>query len=216
MIRSILLAVVLAPSLALAAPSISKVNGSVRAEAGNQYDELSTVNGSIRIEKGAVVDSAETVNGGIVIGDQAVVGLAETVNGGIRLGAGARVERDATTVNGKIGLDPDSEVAGRVETVNGTISLDRARVGGDIETVSGSVLIGEDSTVRGGIWVRKPSMGWFSNWGKKQLPRIEIAATAVVEGDLRIDHEVELIVHSGARIGAIVGDAADSVQVERR
>lgn len=205
----------LAPIPALAADSISKVNGSISAEGGREYNELSTVNGSISIGGGAVVDNADTVNGSINIGPQAAVGDAETVNGKIDLDAGARIEGDASTVNGAIRLEAGSEVAGRVETVNGTIRLDRAQIGGGIETVSGSILVGADSVVRGGILVEKPNGGWFSNWGKQKMPRVEIGANAVVEGELRFDREVELIVHPSAKIGPVVGEAAADIEIKR-
>jgi len=215
MIRPTLLVLLLTPALAIAGNSISKVNGSVSADAGEQYDKLSTVNGSVQIERGATVRTADTVNGGISIGDEAVVGEAETVNGKIGLGIGSRVERDATTVNGGIRLEQGSEVSGRVETVNGTIRMEQATVGGGIETVSGSIIIGADSIVRGGITVNKPRGSWFRDWSTQSPPRVEIGANAVVEGDLRFDREVELVVHPSAKIGRITGDASAGLTVER-
>lgn len=215
MIRSTLLALLFASPLAFAAEDISKVNGSIRADAGNEYGELSTVNGAIRIEEGAIVGKADTVNGSISLADRAHAGTASTVNGGIDLGRGATVETGASTVNGAIRLDEGAEVAGSVETVNGSIRMKAARIGGGIETVNGSIFVGDDSQVAGGILVRKPKGSWFSFGSKNRPPRIEIGANAVVEGELRFEREVELVVHPTAKIGRVVGEVVDAGAVER-
>ena len=54
--------------------NISKVNGSVKAAAGETYDKVSTVNGNVHVDRGATVNEAETVNGEIVIEEDAKVG----------------------------------------------------------------------------------------------------------------------------------------------
>lgn len=202
------LALAAAASAALAKPqNIDKVNGAIRAESGVEYGSLETVNGSIRIDRDARVKSASTVNGGIRIAEGATVGTAETVNGGIELGEGAIVERGAETVNGGIGLGRASRIDGGVETVNGRIELEQAEINGGIRTVNGNITVGEGSTVRGGIHIEKPSMGWF-NWGKQNTPRVVIGPNAVVEGELVFEREVELFVHDSARIGRVQGAEA--------
>jgi DUF4097 and DUF4098 domain-containing protein YvlB len=218
MLRPALLALLFAASTAVAAApaDISKVNGSIRAEAGVTYGELSAVNGSIRIEDGAVVRVADTVNGTISLQDRAQVGKASTVNGSIDLGPGATVETGASTVNGAIRLAQGAEVGGDVETVNGTIRMEAARIGGDIETVNGSILVGAGSQVSGGITVRKPATSWFNFGSKNKPPRVEIGANAVVLGELRFEREVELIVHPTAKIGKVIGDVVRDGAVERR
>jgi hypothetical protein len=217
MIRPALLVLLFAASSAVAAPTdISKVNGSIRAEAGGSYGELSAVNGAIRIEEGAVVRVADTVNGTISVQDRAQVGKASTVNGSIDLGAGAVVENSASTVNGAIRLAQGAEVGGGVETVNGTIRMDAARIGADIETVNGSIIVGDGSHVGGGITVRKPGGGWFNFGSKSKPPRVEIGANAVVVGELRFEREVELVVHPTAKIGRVIGDVVSDGAVERR
>ncbi|MGH8241029.1 MAG: hypothetical protein ACREXP_28975, partial [Steroidobacteraceae bacterium] len=57
------------PLAALAAGegSVSKVNGSVRVEAGQSAGDVSTVNGSVTIEEGATAADVETVNGSVSI-----------------------------------------------------------------------------------------------------------------------------------------------------
>jgi hypothetical protein len=47
--------------------SVSKVNGSVRVEAGQSAGDVSTVNGSVTIEEGATAADVDTVNGSITI-----------------------------------------------------------------------------------------------------------------------------------------------------
>ena len=83
-------AVVLGAS-AHAAENISKVNGSVKVEPGQQVGDVDTVNGSVTIGAGARAGDVETVNGSLKIEDKAVVGSAETVNGHIRLATGSQV-----------------------------------------------------------------------------------------------------------------------------
>lgn len=204
----ILIALLASSSLALAkGPDIDKVNGAVRAEAGQEYGDLDTVNGSIRIEREAKVETASTVNGSISVEDGATVNELETVNGGITIGEGVIVSRTAETVNGGIKLGRASRVDGKVSTVNGRISLEAAEIGDGIETVNGHINVGADSTVRGGILVEKPNRGWFS-WGKQKKPVVTIGRNAVVEGDLVFKQEVELYVHETARIGRVEGAEA--------
>lgn len=193
-----------------APPSIDKVNGSVRAEAGKEYDSLETVNGSIRVEAGAVARSAETVNGSVALAEGARVGSVETVNGAVSLAAQAEVEDGIDVVNGGITLAEGALVRGGIEGVNGAIALTAAEVQGGIETVNGDISIGADSRVSGGILVEKPRGGWFG-WGDdsgKKKPRIEIGPRAVVEGDLVFKREVELFVHDSAKVGRIEGATA--------
>lgn len=194
-----------------APPSIDKVNGSVRAEAGKEYDSLETVNGSIRVEAGAVARSAETVNGSVALAEGARVGSVETVNGAVSLAAQAEVEDGIEVVNGGITLAEGALVRGGIEGVNGAIALTAAEVQGGIETVNGDITIGADSRVSGGILVEKPRgnswFGWGDDSGKKK-PRIEIGPRAVVEGDLVFKREVELFVHDTAKVGRIEGATA--------
>ena len=98
MIRTRLALALLAAVAALPAyahgQDVSKVNGGITVEAGEQYGALDTVNGGINIGANARVSSAETVNGGIEVGAGAQTGSLETVNGGIRM------EENVTTSGG--------------------------------------------------------------------------------------------------------------------
>jgi CRISPR/Cas system CMR-associated protein Cmr3 (group 5 of RAMP superfamily) len=97
-------------------------------------------------------------------------------------------------------------VGGDVTTVNGAITLQQTEVGGKIDTVAGDITIGADSIIHGGVLVEKPShSGWNFGWGKPRNPRIVIGPNAVVEGELRFEREVELYVHTTAKIGKVVG-----------
>ena len=205
--RIAFLAVLIASPVAFAkGVDIDKVNGSIRTDAGTQYGELETVNGSIMVDAGVSADSVSTVNGGIDVDDKATVGTLETVNGGIDIGEAVEIAYDVSTVNGGVGIERGSRVHGKVETVNGRIELAAAEVGKGIATVNGDITVGADSIVRGGIRVEKPNNGWF-NWGNanQKKPRIVIGANAVVEGTLEFEREVELFVHSSARIGTVRG-----------
>jgi DUF4097 and DUF4098 domain-containing protein YvlB len=188
---------------------IDKVNGSITAEAGQQYGDLETVNGSIRLEARAQLGDAETVNGSIKGEDDIRSRDLSTVNGGIRLGERAQVDGGVETVNGAVFVDRGSRIARGVSTVNGAIGLVDTDLGGGIETVSGDITVGIGSHVKGGIRVEKPNQHGFSlHFGKQRPPRIVIGPNAVVDGALVFEREVTLYVHDSARIGKVTGATA--------
>ncbi|MFL6577007.1 MAG: hypothetical protein ACJ8MR_10335 [Povalibacter sp.] len=210
------------PLVAFADNDISKVNSSVRVEAGQSAGDVESVNGSVTIEDGATAQDVESVNGSINIGERASVHKVNTVNGGIRvgdgskaksidtvngtlrIGQGAQIAEDVSAVNGSITLDRNADVSGHLENVNGKMLLDSAHVAHGIETTNGDIEIGTGSRVEGGIVVEKPnSHGWFNS--KHRAPTIIIGPSAVVEGELRFDQPVELYVSDSARIGKVTG-----------
>lgn len=215
--RYSVLALLLVSSIAAAkGPDIDKVNGSISTDSGREYGDLETVNGSINVDDGVKAEEVSTVNGGIRLRSGAVVDSAETVNGGITIDEKVLVNRDVSTVNGGISVDRGSQVDGGMETVNGGMKLRAATVEQGLRTVNGSIEVGADSIVRGGILVEKPS-GWV-NWGKSSKPRITIGANAVVEGELRFEHEVELYIDPSAKVGKQTGVSPimlDAKDVER-
>jgi DUF4097 and DUF4098 domain-containing protein YvlB len=189
------------------AGDISKVNGSITAEAGQTYGELDTVNGSIRIGDGARTGDAETVNGSIRAGNDVETGGLSTVNGSIRAGSNARIGGNIETVNGSVFVDRGGIVDGNIETVNGAIGLVDTDVDGNVETVSGDVTIGIGSRVTGNLKISKPASNWLPvlvNAGKRK-PRVVIGPDAVVDGELVFEREVTLYVHDSARIGKVTG-----------
>ena len=203
---ALLLTLALAATPALAQQEISKVNGSITADAGQTYGDLDTVNGSIRIGEGTTAEDASTVNGSITVGDKAVAESLETVNGSIRAGKDVNVRNDVETVNGSIFIDRGGVVGGDIETVNGAIGLVSTQVGGSIETVRGDVTVGVGSKVRGGLRVQK-STGFF-NTDNKKPPRIVIGPNAEVNGPLVFERPVTLYVHTSAKIGPVTGATA--------
>jgi hypothetical protein len=197
-------------SLVLAAPvaaddDISKVNSSIRVDAGQAAGDLDTVNGGIRVGEGATAKDVETVNGGIRLERGAKVESAETVNGGIELEETAIALRGVAAVNGSIELARGAESGGDVSNVNGGIRISGARVGGRIETVNGNITLEDGARVVGGIKVEKPG-GW--SWGKQRPPRVVIGPNCVVDGELVFEREVELFVHASATVGRITGATA--------
>ena len=198
-------AALLGAAPALAQQEISKVNGSIVAQAGKPYGDVETVNGSITVETGARVEDAETVNGSIRAGNDIIADSLSTVNGGIRIGERARVSGDVETVNGGIFIDRGGSVGGDVSTVNGAIGLVDVDLGGGIATVSGDVTVGVDSHVRGGITVNRPTSNWFPVQISKRKPKIVVGPGAVVEGELKFEREVTLYVHETARTGKVTG-----------
>ena len=197
------LALALLASPAFAQQDISKVNGSITADAGQTLGELETVNGSIRIGAGATVAKAGTVNGSINAGEKDRTGALETVNGSIRLERNVTVNDDLETVNGAIFVDRGGKVHGDVGTVNGSIGVVASHIGGDVQTVRGDITVGVDSHVAGGLRVEKPT--GFLNAGSKKPPRIIIGPNAVVEGSLVFEQPVALFVHKTAKTGPVTG-----------
>lgn len=207
-------ALLLAAMPVLAQQDISKVNGSVVAQAGRTYGDVETVNGGITIETGARIEDAETVNGSIRAGNDVVANAMATVNGQIRIGERARVSGSVETVNGGIFIDRGSSVGGDVETVNGAIGLVDVDLAGGISTVGGDITVGVGSHVRGDVTVHRPSSNWFPVQVKRR-PRIIIGPGAVVEGALRFEREVDLYVHESARTGEVTGATAVSYSSDR-
>ena len=202
---ALLLTLALATTPALAQQDVSKVNGSVSADAGQAYGDLETANGSVSIAAGATVEDASTVNGSITVGDKAQAASLETVNGAIRIGKDVQVRKDVETVNGSIFTDRGTTIGGNVDTVNGAIGLVGTQLAGGIETVNGDITVGIGSHVKGGIKVEKPR-GWSMK--PRRDPRIIIGPNAVVEGPLVFERPVTLYVHTSARIGAVTGATA--------
>ena len=212
------------PLAAVAGEGVSKVNGSVRVEAGQSAGGVSTVNGSVTIEEGATAEDVSTVNGSINIADNATVQSVESVNGGVSLGSGAKasaietvngtlrlaeraqVSGDVSAVNGSAKLAKGADIGGGLSNVNGKMSIEGAHVGGGLKTVNGDIEVGPDSRIEGGILVEKPNLNWFNR--NRRVPRIVIGPGAVVEGRLRFEHEVQLLVSDRAKIGAVEGAKA--------
>jgi formylmethanofuran dehydrogenase subunit C len=160
--------------------SVSKVNGSVRVEAGQSAGDVSTVNGSVTIEEGATaadvetvngsvniernatVRSVESVNGGVSLAANAKADSVETVNGTLRLAEGAQVSGDVSAVNGSAQLAKGVDIRGGLSNVNGKMTITAAHVGGGLKTVNGDITVGPDSRIEGGILVEKPNLNWFS------------------------------------------------------
>ena len=92
-----------------------------------------------------------------------------------------------------------------VSRVNGGITIKQTAVGGKLSTVGGDITIGAQSLVKGGIKVEKPH---GISWGKPRIPRIIIGPNATVNGSLDFEREVELYVHTSAKVGTVTGATA--------
>lgn len=197
----------IAPAAALAGEGdVSRINRSIAIEDGARAGGLETVNGAIRVGENAVVGEVETVNGGVKLGRGTHAASVETVNGGVMLHEDTTVSGDVEAVNGGIYLSRNAEVVGDLGNVNGEIELHAARVGGEIETTSGDILVLEGSRIARGIHVEEPK-GVFHGTQNRD-PRVVIGAGAVVEGELVFDRKVELHVHASAKVGTIRGATA--------
>ncbi len=187
--------------------AISKVNGTIKIDAGSQgAGKLDTVNGSIMIGARAVTGDAKTVNGSIRIEDDARVGDVSTVNGGIRAGVNVLVNQDVETVNGQVFIDRGSVVRGDVSTVNGAVGVVGTEIHGNIAMVAGNLTVGADSHVHGRIRYQKLTPPWIGF--RKHDPRVVIGPNARVDGALVFERKVTLYVHDSAKIGTVTGATA--------
>jgi len=197
--------IVLSSGAAYASDDVSKVNGSITVDAGQTRGDLDTVNGSIRIGDDASVDEAKTVNGSISVGNNSRAKRLETVNGSIRAGTKLIAADGLETVNGGIFVDRGGRLGGDVNTVNGSIGLVATELNGGIGTVNGDVTVGVDSHVTGGIKYTKPN-GF--NLRQQRDPVVIIGPNARVDGPLVFERPVKLYVHASAKTGAVRGATA--------
>lgn len=195
---------------------ISKVNGAVTAEAGQEYGELSTVNGAVRIEADARIGEASTVNGAISVADGARATGFDTVNGAIRAGDRVEVADDVETVNGSITFGQGSRIGGSVATANGHITLVGTEVGGNVGTTNGNIELGPETRVAGDLTVEEAPRRLIT-WGRREsrTPSIIIGPDSEVRGRLVFKREVELHVHESARIGEVEGASAQRYSGDR-
>jgi DUF4097 and DUF4098 domain-containing protein YvlB len=187
--------------------NVSRVNGSVTIEQGQQAGTVSTVNGSVHIGTDARVGSVETVNGSLKIAERAVVEAAGTVNGGILIGAGAEIRGKVEAVNGSMTLRQGARVGGGLHNVNGDMLIDGAAVRGGLETVNGDIRLASGASVDGGIHVGKGSRSWFGFNRDSNRPRITVEQGALLQGPLRFEREVDLYVAPGVVVPEVQGVA---------
>lgn len=185
---------------------VSRVNGSVTIEQGQQAGDVSTVNGSVKVGADARVGGIETVNGSVKLAERAVARAAETVNGSIVVGPGAAVTGSVEAVNGSMTLRSGANVSGDLSNVNGDILVDGAAVGGGLTTTNGDIRLAAGAHVAGGIHVQRNHRGWFS-FGSDDRPRITIEQGAVLQGPLHFEREVDLYVAPGVEVPAVEGVA---------
>jgi len=187
---------------------VSRVNGSVTIEQGQQAGDVSTVNGSVSVGADARVSGVETVNGSVRIAERAVVETAGTVNGGIVVGTGAAVLGEVEAVNGSMTLRPGARVGGGLHNVNGDILVDSAAVSGGVSTTNGDIRLTAGANVSGGIHVEQNRRRWFSFGSEsRHNPRVTIEQGAVLQGPLRFEREVDLYVAPGVVLPELQGVA---------
>jgi predicted acyltransferase (DUF342 family) len=202
---ALIVACAAAPVLAEDAGDYEKVMGSVHVGSGEHVNKATTVNGSVDIGSNAVVQHAETVNGSITIHANATVDSVQTVNGSITLDDGVHVSGKVGLVNGKITVGRGSVVGGKLTTVNGAILISGAHVVGRVETTNSNLTVGANSRLDGGILYQESNDGWFSFFGKPNVPKIIIEPGAEVKGTLEFRRAVELYVSDRATIGTVKG-----------
>ena len=185
------------------ADGATTVNGSVTVGSDAVVTGgLRTVNGSIRIGSGSTIRNAKTVNGSLTLAEGVEARDLGTVNGAVKIGEKSSVDGDVSAVNGSITLEESALVMGEVGNVNGRISMYGAKVERDVKTVTGDIKL-RDAVIEGDLVVEEP--GRWSNSGKKRKPRIVIGPGSRIDGDIVIEHEVELFISESAEVGSVKG-----------
>lgn len=184
---------------------ISKVNGGIRVSAEERVGDISSVNGGIDLGSGASAERLDTVNGGIDLDERVEIEGAETVNGGIRVSRDVTVHGSLSTVNGGIQTNAGTVIEERVRTVNGKIRLRDTRVGEDVQTSNGDILLTDGSVVEGDIVVkgRRSWIGRFFSFDRKPS-KIIIDSDSSVLGDIHLYREVNLDIADGAEVGDVI------------
>jgi len=177
------------------------VNGPVEVPAGATAEGATTINGSVTVGEGATVGEAATVNGGVHLHAKSTAASARTVNGGIEIEDGVHITHDVEAVNGGIRIGRGVDIGGSVTNINGGIRVDGAHVGQGLSTFTGDIDVKGGSRIEGGIHVKKPDFGGDTN----RTPRVTIGADAVVDGTLKFDRDVKLLVSDAAKIGPVEG-----------
>ena len=185
--------------------NISKIMGGVRIEAQDQVGDISSINGGIDLKRGAHARDIDTVNGGIELADEVVVDDAETVNGGIDLGNNVTVNGSLETVNGGIEIRSGSTIENSVETVNGRIRLTNTRVGDNVATVNGDLILRDETVIEGDLRVggRRSFFSRMFNWNNSKSD-VVIDGSSSVRGDIHLYEEVNLRIEDGADVGDII------------
>ena len=178
------------------------INGPVDVPAGATAEGATTINGSVSVGEGAKVGEAATVNGGVHLHAHSTANSARTVNGGIDIEEGVRVAQNVEAVNGAIRLGKGADVGGSMTNINGGIRTDAAHVAKGISTYNADIEIGGGSHIEGGIHVHMPDFGAES---EHHVPRIVIGAGSVVDGTLKFERDVKLLVSDTAKIGPVEG-----------
>lgn len=171
--------------------SMSSVFGGFDISEGRQVRHITTVNGGIELADHVTAENLETVNGGIEIGDNVSIRNAGVVNGDIEAGENLTVDEDVKTVNGDVTLGAGARIHDQVGTVNGDISLLKAHVGGNVETVSGNIDVGEHTVIAGDIVYAKSRSDW--GWSSA-TPTLRIDETAQVQGNIILHRDVKLLI----------------------
>ncbi|GAB5501305.1 MAG: hypothetical protein PsegKO_36160 [Pseudohongiellaceae bacterium] len=185
---------------------LSRINGSIDIDAGQNVGDVSTINGKVRISRDASAGSIDTINGGIAIHPGASITRAESVNGGIRIDRDVRVAESLKTVNGGIHTGPGSSVGSDIKTLNGKIELRNSRIVGDVQSANGDIELRDGTVVEGDIIIRgkRSWLGRLFSFGNHQLSELEVDADSTVLGDVHLYREVELRISDDAQVGDII------------
>ena len=119
---------------------------------------------------------------------------------------GAAVERTASTVNGSVEIGKRARVGGDVSTVSGEIELKGAEVGGKLTTRNGDIELTDGARVRGGIHVKKKATatGVSARTSRSKCTSAEPAWSKAICVSIARWNCASI---EGAKIGQVIGDS---------
>jgi len=179
----------------------------------------------------ARVGAIDVGSGNVRLGSGVHTRRIDTGSGNVKGGAGAQIEGDIDTGSGSVNLGVGSKV-GKIDTGSGDVSLEAVAVSGTINTGSGDIdlvdtaVSGSLETSRGNIElegnthingdliVRKDICSGFCN-DDAEPSKIVIGASVRVQGEVKIERDVELWVHQNAQIGRVTGAEVKRFSGER-
>lgn len=186
--------------------NIREVNKSIIIEDGWRVNDVRSTNGRITIEDGAVARNVTSTNGRVVIGgSNSRVTDIDTVNGRISAENGGQIDGTVEAVNGRVEFI-NAAIGRSIRTANGSIHLYSVTVGENVETRNGDIRL-ENTVVENDLIIRKRRPSGLLDFlsGSWTDQEIVIGPGTEIKGTLLASSEIDLYVHSTAKINNVIG-----------
>jgi predicted acyltransferase (DUF342 family) len=184
----------------------STVNGSISVGSDAVISgSLNSVNGSIEVGDNSQFRDASVVNGKIMLGEGIKADDVDSVNGPIRIGKNASISGEISTVNGGIKLLNGSTVGQDVSNINGRINIEGTEIAGNLTTVTGDIMLTQNSVLQGDLVIEKQNDWGWGNGKESRNPQIVIGPGTKVIGKIIAKRDIDLFVSNSAEIGGVSG-----------